>query len=83
MGSWQLQEAKAKLSEVIELAEIQGAQVITRRGIETAVLIPIAEWKRLQSAGKPTLLEILQSGPKGELPIPSRSSWKIREPVEL
>jgi len=81
MPNWQLQEAKAKLSEVIDTAEKQGPQVITRRGIETAVLVPIAEWKRMQPGAKRTLLEILQSGPKGDVPIPPRGKTRHRKPV--
>ncbi len=48
MGSWQLQEAKAKLSEVINRAEKKGPQVITRRGVETAVIVSFEEWERVQ-----------------------------------
>ncbi len=83
MGTWQLQQAKAKLSQVIELAETDGPQTITRRGIETAVIIPIDEWRRLQAnpAPKRTLLEVLQSGPQYDLNIPLRGQHKHRKPV--
>jgi prevent-host-death family protein len=37
---WQLQEAKNKLSQVIEEAVINGPQVITKRGLETAISVP-------------------------------------------
>ena len=48
MQTWQLQEAKAKLSEVIEVAAKNGPQTITQRGVETAVVLSIEEWRRLQ-----------------------------------
>jgi len=83
MGTWQLQEAKAKLSEVIATAKTQGPQIITQRGVNTAVIVPFEEWERTAIPQKRTLLEILQSGPKGELPIPPRSRWKMRESVEF
>ena len=35
--SWQLQEAKNQLSEVVEQALKTGPQIITRRGVDTAV----------------------------------------------
>ena len=54
MGTWQLQEAKAKLSEVIETAEQSGPQVVTRRGIKTAVIVSFDEWQRTQSAHSST-----------------------------
>ena len=83
MVTWQLQEAKAKLSEVIDRAETDGPQMITRRGVETAVIVPIDEWRRLQASPpvKRTLLEVLQSGPQYDLNIPHRGQHKHRKPV--
>jgi prevent-host-death family protein len=83
MGSWQLQDAKARLSEVIATAKESGPQVITQRGVETAVVVPIDEWKKLKQEPKLSLLEALQSGPKFDIPIPPRSRWKMRKPVEF
>lgn len=45
---WQLQEAKNKLSEVVEAALNQGPQIITRHGIETAIVLSYAEYRKLQ-----------------------------------
>lgn len=83
MATWQLQEAKAKLSEVIETAEKKGPQIITRRGVKTAVIVPFDEWERTKSTKKRSLLEVLRSGPQGDLPIPPRGSWKMRKPVKF
>lgn len=47
MATWQLQEAKNKLSKVIERALTEGPQIVTRHGVEVAVVIPFAEYKRL------------------------------------
>ena len=44
MATWQLQEAKAKFSELVDKAEKEGAQVITRRGVETAVIVVSDGW---------------------------------------
>jgi prevent-host-death family protein len=43
---WTVAEAKAKLSEVIEHAQTQGPQTITRRGRRTAVVVDAEEWER-------------------------------------
>lgn len=83
MATWQLQDAKARLSEVIDTAEKKGPQIITRRGVKTAVVVPFEEWERTQSVKKRSLLEVLRSGPQGELPIPARGSWKMRKPVKF
>jgi len=83
MATWQLQDAKAKLSEVIDTAKKQGPQIITQRGVKSAVIVPFDEWARTQTPEKPSLLELLRSGPEGELPIPERSAWRMRKPVKL
>lgn len=83
MNTWQLQSAKARLSEVIEIARKNGPQVITQRGVKSAVIVPFEEWERSTYSGKPSLLEILRSGPEGDLPIPSRRNWAMRKPVKF
>jgi antitoxin Phd len=59
MSSWQLQDAKARFSEFLNASIKNGPQVVTRRGIETAVLVPIDEWNRLQRAARPGLKALL------------------------
>jgi antitoxin Phd len=48
MRTWQLQEAKARLSEVIKQASREGPQTITMRGEPTAVVISQNEYERLK-----------------------------------
>ena len=48
MKTWQLQEAKARLSEVIKHASAEGPQTITLRGEPTAVVISRTEYERLK-----------------------------------
>jgi len=63
--SWQLQDAKARFSELIEATLREGPQVVTRRGVETAVVVPIEEWKRLKESARPTLKDwILAPAPR-------------------
>ena len=59
MASWQVQDAKARFSEFLDATIKKGPQVVTRRGIEAAVLVPIEEWNRLQSAARPGLKALL------------------------
>lgn len=51
--TWQLQEAKNKFSEVVEEALKNGPQLITKRGVETAVVLSYAEYRKLQLAQQP------------------------------
>jgi len=48
MKTWQLQEAKARLSEVIKQASKEGPQTITMRGEPTAVVISKDEYERIK-----------------------------------
>ncbi len=59
MATWQLQVAKAKFSEFLEASLEEGPQVVTRRGVETAVLMPIDEWRRLKQSSRPSLKQLL------------------------
>ncbi|MBF0561970.1 MAG: type II toxin-antitoxin system Phd/YefM family antitoxin [Alphaproteobacteria bacterium] len=61
--TWQLQEAKARFSEVVKLAGSEGPQVVTCRGVETAVVLSMAEYRRLE-ANRPSLVDYLMAGPK-------------------
>ncbi len=57
--AWQLQDAKARFSELIDTTLRDGPQVVTRRGVETAVVVPMDEWRRLKAGARPTLKDWL------------------------
>ncbi|MBV9380594.1 MAG: type II toxin-antitoxin system Phd/YefM family antitoxin [Streptosporangiaceae bacterium] len=44
---WQVQEAKQRFSELLRAVEADGPQIVTRHGEEVAVVIDIAEFRRL------------------------------------
>jgi len=57
--------------------------VVTRRGVEAAVLVPIEEWCRIKQSSRPTLKELLLGdGPRFDLEIPKRTKWKLRPPID-
>ena len=58
-NKWQVQEAKARFSEMLETSLADGPQVVTKRGVEAAVLVPIDQWRRLLSMTRPDLKELL------------------------
>lgn len=47
---WQLQEAKQRFSEVVRAAQADGAQYVTRHGEDVAVVLDIAEYRRITGA---------------------------------
>ena len=63
MALWQVQQAKPRLSEVIEEAHANGQQIITRHGSERAVGLSIENYRAL-TAHKPDLKAYLLGGPK-------------------
>jgi prevent-host-death family protein len=78
--TWQLQKAKAMLSEVVRSAA-QGPQIITVRGEEKAVVLSMEDYKKLNKPEKPTLFEFFQNSPLFgvELELPERRIEPIRE----
>jgi prevent-host-death family protein len=46
MTTWTVADAKAKLSEVIELAQSQGPQTITKNGRTAVIVVAAEEWER-------------------------------------
>jgi antitoxin Phd len=82
LAAWQVQDAKARFSELLELTLKKGPQVVTRRGVEAAVLVPIEEWRRLQQSARPSLKALLLgSGPRFENLVPERGGVRRRKPV--
>jgi antitoxin Phd len=84
MSSWPVQDAKSRFSEFLEASVKKGPQVVTRRGVETAVLVPIEEWRRLQKAAQPSLKELLLApSPRFDIPVPARHRLRNRPVPEL
>lgn len=52
LNTWQLQEAKNKLSELVEKALNDGPQVITKRGIETAIVLSYQDYRKMVASQK-------------------------------
>src|SRR3546814_20443751 len=86
MKSWPVQDAKARFSELLAACAAQGPQMVTKRGVETAVLVPAAEWHRIQQRSRPTLKQLLLSDrDRGDLAIPSPGARqrRVAKPLQL
>jgi prevent-host-death family protein len=78
---WQLQEAKARLSEVVKSAQRNGPQRITVHGKPAAVLLSRADYDRL-AGGKPSFVEFIRRSPlKGANVKPARARSRTRDVV--
>ena len=85
MKTWPVHDAKARFSELLEDCVASGPQLISKRGTVAAVLVPIAEWERLQSKHSLTAYELLTSDEffRGEMDIPPRGTLRHRTPPEF
>ena len=79
MQTWQLQEAKAHLSEIIRLCAQQGPQTLTVRGREEAVIVSKQDYEILMGS-KPNLFDFMRQSPlKGLELIFKRDRSKLRD----
>jgi prevent-host-death family protein len=84
MNSWSVQDAKARFSELLDSCLKEGPQVVTKRGTEAAVLVPVDDWRRLQQAARPTLKELLLAQtPRADIPLAPRGRLRRRAPIRL
>ena len=81
MKHWPVQDAKARFSELLEASVKEGPQMVTKRGVETAVLVPVEEGKRLSQKAPRTLKELLLAEePRFDFDLPKRGEGRWREP---
>ena len=64
--AWQIQEAKNKLSELVEEAIEHGPQVLTRRGTEVAVVLSYSDYLQLKKK-ETSLSEFFRKSPLRDL----------------
>jgi prevent-host-death family protein len=82
MQTWPVQDAKSRFSEFLQASLTVGPQLVTRRGIEAAVLVSAAQWRQLQANSQPSLKQmLLDSAGQDDLALPQRGSAKRRPPV--
>lgn len=82
--TWPVQDAKARFSEFLKASLTEGPQIVTLRGVETAVLMPIKEWRSLRERARPGLKALLL-GPEArhELHVPPRGRLRRRVPKTI
>ena len=84
MQTWPVQDAKARFSELLESCLTQGPQMVTRRGAEAAVLVPVEEWRRLESSSRPSLKALLlEAGARSTALTPARGQARRRTPTPM
>ncbi len=82
MKRWSVQDAKARFSELLDDCVREGPQLVTKRGVDSAMLVPIDTWNRLQHRASPTLKQLLLSDGPRDLHVPQRGRLKRRSPSQ-
>ncbi len=80
---WPDQEAKEHFSEILDASEKKALQLVTRRGVETAVIVNVSEWKRLNASTHPSLKSLLLSPTRYDLEISPNGKTKHRNKLIL
>ena len=79
--TWQVAEAKAQFSALLDAAESEGPQVVTRRGVEAVVVVPVDQWRRLRSPNFRNVKEwLLAPEARTENLVPPQVEWELRPP---
>jgi prevent-host-death family protein len=79
LATWTLQDAKARLSEVLRRAQTAGPQHLTVHGREAAVVLSVEEFRRLKGGQTgQALIDVLHASPYRNLDLAPKS---IRSPV--
>jgi prevent-host-death family protein len=79
---WQLQEAKNRLSQLVNQATQDGPQIITVRGKPAAILLSIAEYQRLIQP-RTKLTDFFQESPLCDVELDLERSADLSREVEL
>ncbi len=74
---WQLQEAKSKFSLLVEKAQLEGPQFVTKHGKESVVVLSVEEYEQLQRKAD-GLKQFFLSAPRIDLDV-QRSNESGRE----
>jgi len=79
-GHWLLQDAKARLSELVRRVRSDGPQHVSVHGRDEVVVIAVEEFRRLRGDGTGrALIEAIQASPHREIDInPERLRLPVR-----
>ncbi len=79
---WAVQDAKSSFSEFLDTTLAEGPQIVTKRGVETAVLLPIEQWRMLERMTRPDLKELLLAAEaRTDDLAPPRGRYRHRTPL--
>ena len=80
--TWQLQEAKNKFSKLVEKAQYEGPQFVTKHGKETVVVLSMEEYHNIFKP-KSNLFQFIQASPLSETSIIIERDKSTARDIEL
>lgn len=80
--TWQLQEAKNKFSKLVEKAQYEGPQFVTKHGKESVVVLSVEDYQEIVKP-KSNLFHFLQSSPLSKTPIDIERDRSLSRDIEL
>jgi len=80
--TWQLQEAKNKFSKLVEKAQYEGPQIVTKHGKESVVVLSVEEYKKIVKP-KSNLFQFIQASPLSKTLINIERDKSVARDIEL
>jgi antitoxin Phd len=79
---WQLQEAKNKFSQLVEKAQHEGPQFVTKHGKESVVVLSVEEYKKIVKP-KSNLFQFIQASPLSKTFIDIERDKSLARNIEI
>jgi antitoxin Phd len=79
---WQLQEAKNKFSKLVEKAQYEGPQIVTKHGKESVVVLSVEEYKKIVKP-KSNLFQFIQASPLSKTLVNIERDKSVARDIEL
>ena len=79
---WQLQEAKNRFSNLVERAQHEGPQIVTKHGEKAVVILSVDDYRKMNRQ-KTTLLEFIQKSPLKGINIDVSRNKNVPRDVEM
>ena len=82
IDTWQLQDAKNRFSEVVKKALANGPQIVTKRGVETVIVLSVKEYRKLKRP-KNSLVDFFKDSPLRDMDIDMKRSKEPAREIDL
>jgi antitoxin Phd len=83
MGNvWQLQEAKNKFSSLVEQAENEGPQIVTKHGKQSVIVLSVSDYQKMIKP-KTSLVKFFKESPLAGIALDIKRDKSLSRDIEL